>query len=564
MSKLRPRNLVLIVSILIMLSGVALAASVQSGFGTVYVTEVDFQASDGSWIHSTLQRPVYATDTNQLPGVVVIHGVIQCKEWLMAFGIELSRRGFVVLTIDANSHGNSDPGTGSGAAALDYLAGLDYVDSSAMGLIGHSMGGEIAWSAIEESSVNVDALVLVGSGLNRSEVPYVPNTLLAIGEFDALSRYPHNLTMLEEFFGVTGIEAGITYGSFGDDTARRITLARTNHLFETIDPLIVSESVEWMKDGLKDGLEDSHWVASGDQIYSLWLTGGFIGLLGLVLTQFPLLAILIGLSPFRELRGTSSNRRTIDNRAFLGLGIVYAAIGLGAFYPLLGLGLFLPFPQSYGDSISLWILGSGLLSFLILKLIRRKRPQMISEIGLAGNNAPRYLAMTFLLVTVLAAWMYVWTLLVDLGLALDFRCFLPGFNDLTVARAIMVPIYIIPFLVYFYVESTWFVGAMRTKARETWIGTQINWTLKAILVKCGPYFILLVLQYGYGMITGLPLLPGLFGFSFLFFYAFAPWFVISTIMILWGHHLTGQHWLGAIVNAVFFSWVLASMLPIAF
>ena len=62
----------------------------------------------------------------------------------MAFGIELARRGFVVLTIDANGHGNSDPGTGSGAAALDYITSLDYVDSTQIGLIGHSMGGGIS------------------------------------------------------------------------------------------------------------------------------------------------------------------------------------------------------------------------------------------------------------------------------------------------------------------------------------------------------------------------------------------------------------------------------------
>jgi hypothetical protein len=105
---------------------------------------------------------------------------------------------------------------------------------------------------------------------------------------------------------------------------------------------------------------------------------------------------------------------------------------------------------------------------------------------------------------------------------------------------------------------------MRTKANETWARTQIDWTLKAILIKCSPYFILLMLNYGFGMIAGFALLPGMLGFSFLFFYAFAPWFVISTIVVVWGHHLTGQHWVGAILNAVLFSWVMASMLPIAF
>lgn len=139
---LRKRYIVLILGLIVMLSGVTLAAGTQSGFGTVNVTEVDFQAADGSMIHSTLQRPTYATDADPLPGVVVIHGSLQNKEWLMAFGIELARRGFVVLTIDANGHGNSEPGSGSGTAALDYIASLDYVDSSQIGLIGHSMGGD--------------------------------------------------------------------------------------------------------------------------------------------------------------------------------------------------------------------------------------------------------------------------------------------------------------------------------------------------------------------------------------------------------------------------------------
>ncbi|MFW9943559.1 MAG: hypothetical protein ACFFB7_01025, partial [Candidatus Sifarchaeia archaeon] len=209
-------------------------------------------------------------------------------------------------------------------------------------------------------------------------------------------------------------------------------------------------------------------------------------------------------------------------------------------------------------------LGSGLLSFLILKLMRRRRPQMVSEVRVETSETSTHVTRAILLTIVIAGWVYVWTLVVDLGLALDFRCFLPGFNDLTTSRALMVPVYFIPFLVYFYVESGWLVGAMRTKPKETWARTQIDWTLKAILIKCSPYFILLALHYGYGMITGLALLPGMLGFSFLFFYAFAPWFVISTIVLVWGHQLTGQYWLGALVNAVLFSWVVASMLPIAF
>ncbi|MHA2192918.1 MAG: hypothetical protein ACXAAR_05775, partial [Candidatus Thorarchaeota archaeon] len=86
MRRLRPRYLVLILSILMLLSGVTLAASVQSAFGTVIVSEVDLTDADGAAIHTTLQKPVYATAADPLPGVVVIHGSLQNKEWLMAFG----------------------------------------------------------------------------------------------------------------------------------------------------------------------------------------------------------------------------------------------------------------------------------------------------------------------------------------------------------------------------------------------------------------------------------------------------------------------------------------------
>jgi hypothetical protein len=56
--KLRMRYIVLVLSIITMLLGTGLAGVTQAGFGTVNVTEVDFQAADDSNIHATLQVPV--------------------------------------------------------------------------------------------------------------------------------------------------------------------------------------------------------------------------------------------------------------------------------------------------------------------------------------------------------------------------------------------------------------------------------------------------------------------------------------------------------------------------
>ncbi|UCE09134.1 MAG: alpha/beta fold hydrolase [Candidatus Thorarchaeota archaeon] len=562
---LRPRYMVLVLALFLLVLGVGTAASVQSGFGSVLVSEVDFQAVDGSWIHSTLQKPIHATSSEPVPGVVVVHGSLQNKEWLMAFGIELARRGFVALTIDVNGHGNSDPGTGSGGAALDYLASLEYVNDSAIGLIGHSMGGGVCWRALSESSVAVDALVLVGSWVptNISSIPYIPNLLVTVGDFSSLSSYPGNLTPLESSFGVTDVEPGITYGDFGDGTARRVAFGRTNHLFETIEPTIVSETVEWMKDSLKGGTEDAHWISSSDLVYGFWLLGGFIGLFGAILTIFPVLAILLDLPFFSHLRKQPEPKEGMTSKQFLGYGLVYGAIGLTLFFPLLAIGqildAFIRFPQHFGIPVVSWMLGSAIVSFLVLRMIVRRR-----DLGFTVNISfkefltrfGKYCLPAFLVV----GWLYAWTLLVDLGFALDLRVFLPGFNDLTWTRTLFVLPYFFVFLVYALVEGKWLTSVLLTSEKNSWLGTQVSWTVKAMFIKCIPYLIIISFEYGLGVITGVPVVPSMVGFTFLFFYAFTLWFAVATIVILWGYRLTGDYYVGAILNALMFGWLLATIL----
>jgi pimeloyl-ACP methyl ester carboxylesterase len=571
MRLLRLRYLILILSVVLILGGTVTASVVQGGLGTVAATEVDFHAADGSNIHATLQKPVYATASAPLPGVVVIHGVIQSKEWLMAFGIEIARRGFVVLTIDANGHGDSDAGTGSGAAALTYLAALSYVNSSALGIIGHSMGGGIAWSAIQTSGITVNAFVIVGSGVSTANATYPRNLLVEVGQFDSLSSYPRNLTLLNTAFGVTNVQPGITYGDFNAGTARKIVIARTNHLFETIDPVIISESVEWMKDSLKGGAEDSHWLPKADLIYTYWLFGGFVGLLGAMLSIFPILAILIDIPSFAVLKRQPSSEHASSNRSYLGSGLIYGAIGLGTFFPLLAIGSFLelvlPSPGHYGLAISTWILGAALVALLVLYLLLRHNKSGLTLKALAsidgGNeSAVRRFMRTLLVALGVIAWLYAWTALVDLGLALDLRCFLPGLNLLTSSRVLIFPLFSAVFFIYSLIDGMWLMGILRTGSGGSWKLTQAKWTFKAMFIKCILYFAVIATEYGVGLATGMPILGGILGFSLLFFYAFVPWFAMSTVITAWGYRLTSHYYLGAMLNALLFGWILAAALPL--
>jgi hypothetical protein len=434
------------------------------------------------------------------------------------------------------------------------------------------MGGGIARLAINESSVVVNAFVVVGSGISWANTTYPHNVMVAVGDFDSLSSYPRNLTLLEGAFGVTDIEPGVLYGSFSDGSARMIVIPRTNHLFETIDPVLVSETVDWMRNSLKDGAEDEHWLPKENLVYGWWLLGGFVSTLGVVLSVFPLLTILIGLGPFLSLKRGDQEvyTNTASRRTYLVWGTAYGIISVAGFYPLLAVGSLLQavilFPQYQGLPIIMWLLGTALISRLVLPLIvsRQKDPGMVwrelRRIGAGSGGFMRGFLRTLLLGTLLISWVYAWTLLVDLGLALDFRSFLPGLNDLTLSRALIFPFYAVVFFLYSLVEGMWIMGVLRTRPRTPWMRGQVVWATEAAFIKCIPFVLLVSVEFGGGLLLGFPLVPGILGYSFMFLYAFLPWFAVASIVTVWCYRETATYYLGAILNGLLFGWMMATIL----
>jgi dienelactone hydrolase len=548
----------LLFALVMMLSGLTLSAVTQNSMGTVLVTEVDFPDTDGLNVHATLQQPYYASSTNPVPAVIVFHGSLQNKEWLMAFGIELSRRGFVVLTPDADGHGNSDNGADSGPASLDYLASLDYVDTSSIGVIGHSMGGGTVAQAIDGSQVKVRAVILVGSWVRPEwNATYPQNLLITVGDFDSLSMLPSDRSSLDATFNTTTIQENLVYGSFSAGTARKLVIARTNHLFETIDPEIVSQSVEWMKYSLMAGIEDEHWVPASSLAYPWWLFGGFFATLGLVLTIFPLMTVILDLPVFSQLKNPDPIEQKGEpvGRKWTA---IYSILPAATFYPLLLAGTFIPFPQSYGAAISLWFLGTGIINLLLLKYPLKRN--LREDLALGSQTSSMVYIKTFVVALIITLWLYAWTLFADLGLVLDFRCFLPGMNDLTISRALFVPIYAVVLMVYFLSDGVWLMGTLRPPDVSPWYKGQMIWSLRSIILKCLPFVILIGIEFGLGMLLGFPVVPGMIGYTFLFFYAFTPWFAVSAVITTWSFRSTKQYYLGALVNALLFAWMVATIL----
>lgn len=143
---------------LIMVSSM-LAGLVHSGMGTVKIRDLTFETPDNSYLHALVYIPKNATPEQPAPAVLACHGYNNTAEVQDINSIELSRRGYVVLSLDCYRHGSSGEGSPDAIAsgvysALQYLGTLPYVDTERIGMVGHSMGGGNIQIAARHALIN--------------------------------------------------------------------------------------------------------------------------------------------------------------------------------------------------------------------------------------------------------------------------------------------------------------------------------------------------------------------------------------------------------------------------
>ena len=144
-------RLLLCVSLVLCLISVLFAGALQTDWGRVEMNELSIETPAGT-LTGYLFRPKSASVEHPAPAVVASHGYLNNREMQDCNVIELARRGYVVIAMNAYGHGDSDvakeayastPEVSSGGMIefVRYLATLPYVDREHIGVTGHSMGG---------------------------------------------------------------------------------------------------------------------------------------------------------------------------------------------------------------------------------------------------------------------------------------------------------------------------------------------------------------------------------------------------------------------------------------
>ena len=607
-AKGRSKAIIVLIAILAVLVGaVVLAWLVQRDFGGVEVSNVRYDNFNGISIRAKLLRPVEATSENPLPGAVYIHGYQNNRETSDAFCIEMARRGFVMLCIDAIGRGNSgipndldDPDfdeTYGGRTSFEYLKALPYVDASQVGMMGHSLGAEMAYAvALEDPTVQ--ALVISGFAYREDATPANPrNMLMMIGKYD---EYRKRMTGVDDIeaewmsspqtmaaFPVSDPRLGVTYGDFAEGTARRVFVPRAIHIQESHSTATVAEALEWMRDALNPPQE--LWIDAGSQIWHVKEWATLVAMIAGFALVLPLGLMLLRLPYFQTLQvpaGKSSagaDAYTCSGRACLKLATINGLL-MWLYLPLIlvifGFHVYvLPidglFPMMMVNGTVWWFVIANLIGFF---LFRRwfKRQSRESGLTLAGlgisYRRDRFaldwgqIGKTALLAAIVVAAVYLVEHLLEAAFIVDYRFIFPFASDLTPYRALMFLLYFPFLLLGFLFLSLFLHGQYRRPRKDTWLKTFLSWSVSNVLVMIVPLILFLMVQYVPLLTAGIvPFVgPGgaLASFTMNLFHIIGVLILVVPIST-WFFQLTGKIYLGTLVNAALVAWMFTSSQVIA-
>jgi dienelactone hydrolase len=585
----------------VLVASVWLASFVQRDFGEVEVTNVEYENFNGIQVRAKLLKPVSASSTRPMPGIVYIHGYQNNRETSDAYCIELARRGFVVLNIDAIGRGNSgvpndpeDPDfdeTYGGRTSLEYLRSLAYVDASRTGMMGHSLGAEMAYK-IGLRDTSIKALVISGFGYTTEATKTSPkNMLMIIGKWDEFRDRMTGVRDIEQewmstpqslaVMPVDDPEIGVTYGNFSDGTARRVFVPHVVHLQESHDRKAIAEALEWMKTALEP--DESFWVDSSQQIWPIKEWATLVALISGIACLLPLGLLLLRSKFFQSVSGTVSGAYSCSNKSLL----KYASVNgiliwlyLPLIFVLFGLHVYVipidkVFPMMMVNGIVWWFFLINVLGFFLFRgWYRRRKDELglsLSDLGISFKEERfglewRQIGKTLLLACILFGFAYLLEHVLEQIFIVDYRFIFPFASDLTPYRVGMFFLYF-PFLLVGFVFLGLFLHAqIRRPKKETWLKTFASWSVTNILVLIVPILLFMMIQYIPLFTTGLiPLVGpgGMFVTFMLNLFHIIGVLIIVTPVSTWFYQITGKIYLGAILNAFLVAWMFTSSQVIA-
>ncbi|MCR5136163.1 MAG: alpha/beta fold hydrolase [Oscillospiraceae bacterium] len=494
----------LIISLCLCLVSVIFAGAVQTDFGRVDMVEISLGTEAGT-LTGYMFRPKAATAKSPAPAIVCSHGYLNNREMQDANYVELARRGYVVIAMNAYGHGDSEVAKGEETVQVqsggmiefvDYLAALPYVDKTNIGVTGHSMGGGYTittmtyYTELEEA----EYAKLTAQGTPDAEARKLAheknliNTGVPVGNYPSAMAQDRNgrsflcncsviLARWDEFFAANAV------GMLGSDNTRALIKNLTGQdvaaaedgktytgpsgysitfynpaQYHATNHFSVKEC-RYLVESFERTMPAPVKIPSANQTW--WLKEAFncLGLIGFFMFIVPFTDLMLSTEFFKELRKDGKLLDGPENeRKVIGRGVWQQVICFLLIFPLLMAGYLLlinpVWPQDTTGGIGVWSVGCGLVALAFVKGSLKKEGKKLKEcreeLGLRTDR--RTFLKTLLLALTVVAATYALVFLADGINQTDFRIWSFDIRVFGLSKA-WVAVRYLPFFAVFYVFS---------------------------------------------------------------------------------------------------------------
>ena len=595
---MKKRNKIqLVIALILCAFSIISAGLLQTDFGCVKMSDITLETEAGN-LTAYLFRPKSATRENPAPAVLCSHGYLNNREMQDCNYIELARRGYVVISLDDFSHGNSDVPKGhedspvvqsNGLIAfIEYLATLDYVDPTRIGVTGHSMGGSYTnvtmtyYTNLEREALKkgvspaeahklnkINTGVIVGNyptriAQNKNGETFLCHCAVIGAKYDEFffdntavlltSENSRNLVSNILETKVTGdLEEGKPYTS--PSTGYTVTLYNpaqfhaTNHFSSTC--------VKYLLEAFDRNMKAPVSIPYTNQVWFLKEICNLIGLIGFFLFVVPFIDLLIQVPVFASLK---EDVQYYEKPAgFVSGNIKAGLINCLLIVPLMLIGyvaLKNPiWPQDTTGGIGLWSIGCSLVTLLTLKKGFGK--------PIKGNEKEfgSYITLPRLLLTIgfgiiVTAATYCLLFAADLINQTDFRFWSFDIRSFPLKK-IWVAVRYIPLYVGFYVVQS--IAVKRSTFRKQ---SELKQILIAGVFNMMAPALMLIITYAPTPLlqattwvalfsrVGIPMIASVFALIPILLLPIVPIMFITAAIAVRSYRLTGNIYIAAIVNTL--------------
>ncbi|SDY08607.1 alpha/beta hydrolase family protein [Salimicrobium album] len=543
----RKSKLYLLISLILVVVGVIGASLVQTSGGEVEVKEIKWETPSGHTMSAFLFTPEGVSEDNPAPGIVTSHGWYNNKEMQDMNFVEYSRRGYVVMSIDMYGHGESEavspdewPERGTGMYdAVELMTDLPYIDTSRIGITGHSNGARAAnWSIDldnEKENQLIDSVLLVANDadyINPDTEEYynkygnrdVGIVAAQYDEFFFRTENPDGtMTAPRDFIDTDNAQSFLHFGESpeniestrssyemyekeinGESTTRVIYNPSQTHPWNHFSGHVATQSINFFDETLGNP-ED---IPAEEQVWQFKEFFNLLGLIGFGMFLVSFTKVLLFTGPFSELRApqvpSPAELATKKQKAWFWGGLVASAVFSGVSYIALfnWTAVNRPdfFPQAYTFYVGTWAALNGLFAILLVFLSRKftdsECKSKLKDVGVSISL--RTLGKTALLALIVSAAAFGLVFVSDYLFNTDFRIWFLAVTDFTPDKLI-IGIKYLPFFLIYFVANSIVVNSFNyyRNGKKEWVNT----ALLALFNALGP-IVVLAIQYTTFFVTG--------------------------------------------------------------